>query len=69
MFVTALHMSVRGDYTKPISYDSIAQLGPMVRSQVRVPAGVDLRSTDHVQWGRPDSEEGGHTTGGLSTLN
>ena len=50
-------MSVRGDYTKPISYDSIAQLGPMVRSQVRVPAGVDLRSTDHVQWGRPDSEE------------
>ena len=29
----------------------------MVRSQVQVPAGADLRRTDHVQWGRPDSEE------------
>ena len=29
----------------------------MVRSWVRVPAGVDLRRTDDVQLGRPDSEE------------
>ena len=26
-------------------------------SQVQVPAGADLRSADHVQWGRPDSKE------------
>ena len=50
-------MSVRGDNTTPISYDGIAQLGPMVWSQVQGPAGADLRRTDHVQWGRPDSEE------------
>ena len=51
------HMSVRGDNTMPISNDGIARLGPMVWSQVRVPAGADLRQTDHVQCGRPDSEE------------
>ena len=29
----------------------------MVRSRVQVLAGADLRRTDHVQCGRPDSEE------------
>ena len=50
-------MSVSGDNTTPISNDGIARLGPMVQLRVRVPAGADLRRTDHVQWGRPDSEE------------
>ena len=45
------------DNTTPFSNDSIAQPGSMVQSWVRVPAGVDLMRTDHVQWGRPDSEE------------
>ena len=45
-------MSVRGVNTTPISYDGIARLGPMVWSQVQGPAAAD-----HVQWGRPDSEE------------
>ena len=35
----------------------IAGLGPMVQTRVRVPAGADLRHTDHVQWDRPDFEE------------
>ena len=38
-------MSVHGDNTTPISNDGIAQLGPMVRSRVRVPA----RRTSGVQ--------------------
>ena len=50
-------MSVCGDNTTPISNDSTARLGPMVLWWVRVPVGADLRCTDHVQWGRPDSEE------------
>ena len=50
-------MSVRGDNTTPIYNNGIARLGPMVRSRVRVPARADLRHTDHVQWGSPDSEE------------
>ena len=50
-------MSVRGDNTTPISNDGLAGLGPMVQSWVQVPAGADLRRTDHVQLGRPDSEE------------
>ena len=50
-------MSVRGDNTAPISNDGMARLGPMVWLGVRVPAGADLRRTDHVQWGRPESEE------------
>ena len=50
-------MSVRGDNTTPISNDGIARLGTMVLSRVGVLAGADLRRTDHVQWGRPDSEE------------
>ena len=51
-------MSVHGDNnTTPSSNEGIARLGPMVRLQVRVPVGVDLMRTDHVQWGRPDSEE------------
>ena len=57
VLVTAPYMSVRGDNTTPFSNDSIAQPGSMVQSWVRVPAGVDLMRTDHVQWGRPDSEE------------
>ena len=57
VLVTTPHMSVRGDNTTPISNDGIAGLGPMVRSRVQVPAGADLRLTDHVQLGRPDSEE------------
>ena len=48
-------MSVRGDNTTPISNDGIARLGPMVQSRLQVPVGADLRRTDHVQWGRPDS--------------
>ena len=51
----APHMSVRGDNTTPIGNDGIAQLGPMVQSRVRVPAGADLRRTDLVHWGSPDS--------------
>ena len=50
-------MSVLGDNTTPISNDGIARLGPMARSRVQVPAWADLRRTDHVQWGRPDSKE------------
>ena len=50
-------MSVRRDNTTPISKDSLALLGPIVRTCVRVLAGVDLRCTDHVQWVRPDSKE------------
>ena len=48
---------VCGDNTAPISNDGIDQLGPVVRLRVRVPVWVDLRCIDHVQWGRPDSEE------------
>ena len=50
-------MSVCEDNKIPISNDGIAWLGPIVWSLVPVPAGVDLRSTDLIQWGRPDSEE------------
>ena len=50
-------MFVHGGNTSPISNDSIAQLGPIVRSRVEVPVGADLRQTDHVQWGRSDSKE------------
>ena len=49
-------MSVRGDNTTLISNDGKARLGPMVLSRVGVPAGPDLRRTDPVQWGRPDSK-------------
>ena len=34
------------DNITPISNDGIVRLGPMVRSQIRVPAGADLRRTD-----------------------
>ena len=36
------------DNITPISNDGIGivRLGPMVRSQIRVPAGADLRRTD-----------------------
>ena len=51
------HMSVSGDNTTPISNDGVAWLGPMMQSWVWVLAGVDLRRTDHVQWGRPDSDK------------
>ena len=50
-------MSVHGDNTTPIYNNGIARLGPMVQSRVRVPALADLRHTDHVQSGRPDSGE------------
>ena len=41
-------MSVHRDNTTPISNDGIVRLGPMVRSQIRVPGGgADLRRTDH----------------------
>ena len=57
MLVTAPHMSVHGDNTTPISNFGDAELGPMVQLQVWVPAGVDLRSTDLVQWGSIDVYE------------
>ena len=50
-------MSIHGDNSTPISTDGVAQLGPMVQSRVRILVRVDLRHTDHVQWGRSDSEE------------
>ena len=50
-------MSVHGDNTTSISNDVIAQLGPMVQSQVRILTGVDLKGKDHVRWGRPDYKE------------
>ena len=50
-------MFVHGDNTTSISNDGIAQLGLIVRLQVQVPVRADLRYTDHVHWGRPDSEE------------
>ena len=50
-------MSVCGDNTTPLSNDSVAQLGPIVRS--RVPAGADIRRTQTmlVQWWYPDTKE------------
>jgi hypothetical protein len=42
---------VCGDKT-PTRNDSIAWLGPMVGSWVQVPARVDLRRTDYIQWGQ-----------------
>ena len=51
-------MSVHWDNTTPISNDSRAWLRPMVRLLVWVPAGQTSGvRADHVQWGRPDSEE------------
>ena len=43
-------MSVRGDNTTPNSNDGVAWLVPMVRSQVLVLVGADLRYTDFVQY-------------------
>ena len=62
---------VYGVNKTPINNDGIARLGPMVRLQVRVPVGEDLRSTDHVQWGLPRDYQAGltHTIGGLASLN
>ena len=51
------YMSVRWENTRLISNDGVAWLGPMQWSWVVVPVGADLRRTDHVQWGRPDSKE------------
>ena len=50
------HMSVLGNNTAPINNDDIARLSLMVWSQVQVPTRADVRHTDHVQWGSPDSK-------------
>ena len=50
-------MSLRSDNSTPISEDGIAQLGPMTKLRVQVSVVASLRCTDHVQCGRPDSEE------------
>jgi hypothetical protein len=43
---------VCGDKTTPIRNDCIAWLGSIVGSWVQVPAIVDLRHTDYIQWGQ-----------------
>ena len=50
-------MSLRWDNSTPISEDGIARLGPMAKFRVQVSVVASLRCADHVQCGRPDSEE------------
>ena len=57
MLETNHHMSLRWDNSTPISEDGIAQLGLMTKLRVQVSVVASLRCTDHVQCGRPDSEE------------
>jgi hypothetical protein len=44
--------TVCGDKTTPTRNDCIAWLGSIVGSWVQVPARVDLRCTDYIQWGQ-----------------
>jgi hypothetical protein len=43
---------VCGDKTTPTRNDCIAWLGSIVGSWDQVPARVDLRRTDYIQWGQ-----------------